>query len=566
MCALASATALIGAAAAPAGPATSGPRPNVVVVMTDDQTVGQLAVMPRTRQLIGEAGATFENSFVTFPLCCPSRASFLTGQYPHNHRVLGNAPPKGGFQSLRTEETLPVWLTRGGYFTGQIGKFMNGYKDSPVGIPPGWSEWHGEKSQDRYYGYQLYENGGPVTYGDPNENPEDPADPESYSTDVYTEKAINFIDAHAPAADPFFLWVSYNAPHSGQPDPPADVPSPCRGNAKPAERHLGSFADEPLPKPPSFNEPDVSDKPRFLRRAEPFDAAGAAAIERFYRCELASLLAVDEGVERIVGALGASGELDNTVLIFTSDNGFFHGEHRIPFGKNEIYEEAIRVPLLIRGPGIPAGTKISELVSNIDLSPTILAAAGARAGIPQDGRSLFPILARPDRERGREILLTGDGWTGIRTARYAYAEHHGRPENRGEKELYDLRRDPNQLRSQNGNRELRDVRRTLAGRLEELGECEGRECRSRPRLKLRRAGEGSCEGRSVTAEVFGPDAEELVRIEFRIRGRTLRTDRSQPWSAQLPRRRLERPGTKLEAVASFLDGRRVTLLRRIRCR
>ena len=561
MCALATATALVVAAVAPAGPLAPPPRPNVVVLMTDDQTLEQMKALPRTQALIGDAGATFPNNFVTFPLCCPSRASFLTGQYPHNNRVLENYPPRGGFQNLNSDETLAVWLSRAGYFTGQIGKLMNGYNTSPVGVPPGWSEWHGEKTENRYYGYQLYENGEPVTYGDPDENPDDPADPESYSTDVYTDKAVDFITARAPIADPFFLWVSYNAPHSGQPDPPPEVHSLCRGNAKPAQRHLGAFADEPLPRPPSFAEADVSDKPRSLRRAEPFDEADAGAIERLYRCELASLLAVDEGVERIVEALAASGELDNTVLVFTSDNGFYHGEHRISFGKNRVYEEAIRVPLLIRGPGIESGTRVEELVANIDLAPTILDYADAQAGVPQDGRSLLPIAAGPERLRGREILIDTNTYKAIRTPRYVYVEHFARADS-GERELYDLRRDPFQLASKHDVDRYDDVRRALADRLDRLRRCDGAECRPRVRLTL---GVESCEPRFVVLEVRGGEAESLVEARFMVHGKGVRRDRGAPFRARLPLRRLGRGKSPVEAEATLIDGRRVTISRRVRC-
>ncbi|MGH2955157.1 MAG: sulfatase family protein, partial [Solirubrobacterales bacterium] len=351
---LAASVALAAAGDAVGGKGKGGKgRPNVVVVMTDDQTLASMEVMPRTRTLIGDAGATFAESFASFPLCCPSRATFLTGRYAHNHKVLNNIPPRGGFDRLRSAETLPVWLGRAGYYTGLIGKYLNGYEQSPVGVPPGWSEFYGQKTQNAYYGFELQEGKQRVRYGDPNENPDDPSDPETYASDVYTDKAVDFIARRSPMAQPFFLWVSYNAPHSGIPDPPPNPPSRCRGNAKPAARHIGAFEGAPLPQPPSFNEADVSDKPPSIRDAPAFDAEVIEAIHNFYRCELESLLAVDEGVQRIVDALAAAGELDRTVVIFTSDNGMFHGEHRLPFGKTLLYEESIRVPLMIRGPGIP---------------------------------------------------------------------------------------------------------------------------------------------------------------------------------------------------------------------
>src|SRR5918996_2490927 len=185
------------AAGGKGGPKGKG-RSNVVVVMTDDQTLASMEVMPRTRTLIGGAGATFANSFASFPLCCPSRATFLTGRYAHNHKVLNNIPPLGGFARLRSAETLPVWLGRAGYYTGLIGKYLNGYEQSPVGVPPGWSEFHGQKTQNAYYGFELQEGKQRVRYGDPDENPNAPAQPETYASDVYTDKAVEFIGRRAP--------------------------------------------------------------------------------------------------------------------------------------------------------------------------------------------------------------------------------------------------------------------------------------------------------------------------------------------------------------------------------
>ena len=462
-----------------AAPAPADP-PNVVVVMTDDQTASAIGVMPRTLSLIGAQGATFEQSFATFPLCCPSRATFLTGQYAHNHRVLNNIPPQGGFDVLRGDETLPVWLQRAGYYTGLIGKYLNGYETSAVGVPPGYSEWHGQKTQNAYYGYDLLEDGQLVRYGDANEDPIDPAAPETYSSDVYTAKAVDFIGRRAPLTQPFFLWVAYNAPHSGIPDPPPGEVDRCRGNVKPAARHVGAFEDAPLPLPPSFNEADISDKPISIRDSQPLTPFQIEAVHDLYRCELESLLAVDEGVERIVGALAATGELDSTLLVFTSDNGMQHGEHRIQFGKNLPYDESLRVPLMIRGPGVPAGVTVRDLAGNVDLAPTILDASGARARLPQDGRSLLPMTRRPGNQSGRELAIEGVRFRGVRTPRYLYV-HWIRGPNTGAIELYDMERDPYQLDNLHRVRSARKVERDLAKRLRAVEHCAGADCRALPR-------------------------------------------------------------------------------------
>ena len=221
--------------------------------------------MKNVKRLLVAQGTSFDNSFASFALCCPSRATFLTGQYAHNHGVLSNKPPYGGYYALDSENTLPVWLKRAGYETIHVGKYLNGYGDlDKHEIPPGWTEWHGAVNNSAYqfYGYTMNENGTLVKYG---------RDPASYQTDVYADKAVEIVRRRAPARKPFFLWVSFLAPHVGGP------PTPGRSalTTLPAPRHIGRFAASPLPTPPSFNEADVSDKPGSIRTRPPLsDAAG----------------------------------------------------------------------------------------------------------------------------------------------------------------------------------------------------------------------------------------------------------------------------------------------------
>ena len=374
-----------GAPPASAGPAKAGSaHPNVLVIETDDQTAASMSVMSNVNSRIVARGATFQNSFVNYSLCCPSRSTFLTGQYEHNHGVLGNSSPDGGFgrfESLHGTNNLAVWLQHSGYYTGLIGKYLNGYSNSPP-VPPGWSEWHGAapRTQD-VYDYTINQNGTPVHYGTRRAD---------FKQDVLTGKAVDFVDRRAPKPNPFFLWLTYTAPHAGGPNPNPQPPANCDGTAKPAPRHAHSFDSEPLLMPPNYNEADVSDKPAEISSRPPLTAADTATITRHYRCRLESLLSVDEGVNSIMDALKATGELSNTYVVFTSDNGFFHGEHRIPGGKLHIYEESIRVPLAIRGPGIPHGGKVRDLAINADLAPTIVDVTGARPRLTMDGRSLDP--------------------------------------------------------------------------------------------------------------------------------------------------------------------------------
>ena len=464
--ALSGALAIAGPGTPPATLGQAGPtqaRPNIVVIETDDQTLESMRVMGSVKSLIGGGGATFVRSFVNYSLCCPSRATFLTGQYMHNHRVLGNDGPNGGFRrfhALHGRNNLAVWLQRAGYYTAMFGRYLNGYTFRPL-VPPGWSEWRAGANQ-KVYGYTLDENGTLVRYG------QDPAD---FKQNVLTGKAVNLIGRRAPRARPFFLWLNYPAPHISEPPNP-NPPYDCRGAATPAPRHAHAFDAEPLPIRPSFNERSVADKPAAIRARARLTATEIADLRRKYRCELESLLSVDQGVAKIVHALRANSELRNTVLIYTSDNGYFHGEHRIPQYKQRIYEESIRVPLLMRGPGIPAGSRIRRLVVNADLAPTIVDLANARAGLRMDGRSLVPVANHPGIERGRQLLIEEPSFAAVRSERYMYAEHRT-----GERELYDLRKDPYELRSRHGASAYASARRRLAARLEKLRGCAGWECR-----------------------------------------------------------------------------------------
>ncbi len=556
-------------------------RPNVVVIMSDDQTLDEMRFMPRTERLIGAAGATFPDSTVNWPLCCPSRATYLTGQYAHNHGVLGNAPPQGGFAQLDTAHTLPVWLQRSGYWTTHIGKFLNGYETSDVGVPPGWSDWHGTKLTYMYYGFKLYEAGQIVTYGSAGEDPDAPAQPETYSTDVFTDKAVQSIAERAPSDQPFFLNVAYLAPHEGGPEG-----GRCGGAAKPAARDAGVLDDEPLPLPPNFNEADVSDKPRDTARLPLLTPEQIDRATTVYRCRAESLLAIDDGVGRIVDELRATGELDNTLVIYTSDNGFFHGEHRLSGGKNQVYEEAVRVPLMMRGPGIPRGVEAGDITTNADLAPTILDAAGARADIPVDGRSLLPFTTDPGRMHGRELLIEqdtpqkpngnprGTEYQAIRTARYKFVRYWD-----DQLELYDLRRDPYELENLKGDPAYGKVKHALSKRLEKLGECSGGSCREKPAMKLRlpkaekpkdgpkcvRAGDFTAK---VTRPGEGASSESLVRVSFTVAGEPGGTVRQSPFKRKLDSRllRAERK-PQIRAEAELIDGRILTLTDRVRiCR
>lgn len=466
-------------------PAPPPRRPNVVMIMTDDQTLQALSKMPRTQRLLAGGGVTFANAFASWPLCAPSRATYLTGQYAWNHRVAGNLAPSGGYTAFvdRQYDTLPVWLQRRGYYTSHIGKYLNGYgRDAPATVPPGWSDWQGSVDPSTYlmWGYTLNDNGTLRTYGE-----RDVEDPALYQTVVYREKAIEQIERAARLRKPLYLTVAGIAPHfEGQP----------RGDSLPPRaepRYRDVFKDEPLPQDPSFNEADTTDKPAFMQAFyTPFDDAATAAITTRYRGELDSLLSVDDSVAAIVGALRRTRQLHNTYVIFTSDNGYFHGEHRIPKTKYWPYDPAARVPLLVRGPGIPRGKTSREMVSNVDLAATIARITGARPSRPLDGRSLLPFARRPARRTSRPQLfnaLRGEGggeggnpanpqrfapgYDAIRTERYLYVEY-----TTGDRELYDLERDPHALQSRALDPAYLRTLQALAGALGERRGCSGPAC------------------------------------------------------------------------------------------
>jgi N-acetylglucosamine-6-sulfatase len=518
------------------------------VLMTDDQTLDSMAVMPKTRALIGGEGTTFTRSFVNYSLCCPSRSTLYTGQYAHNHGVITNTPPLGGFTRLDTTNWLPLWLQAAGYRTMHVGKFLNGYgRDAPPSVPPGFSDWHGtvDPSTYSYYDYTVFENGVPRTY------------PGVYSTDFIATRADELIAAAAPAAQPFFMSVAFVAPHSGQPREADDPP----GIATPAvaPKYANAFASLPLPTPPSFNEADMSDKPLALQARPAITAVRALRMQEAYQQRLESLLSVDDAVESIVSALRGTGELDNTLILFTSDNGFFAGEHRVATGKVLAYEPSIRLPLLMRGPGVPVGATAGQLVTNADLAPTILDAAEAKPGRVEDGRSLLELVGDPGVEWGRELLLEGGNaqgltFTGLRNYRWKYIEHTD-----GEVELYDLERDPYELQSLHPDPAFAGIKALLAARLAILRSCAGRTCRIRPALRLH-VRRRQC--RFVTA-VRGADVGAIELVRFSVRRRSPARDAQAPF-----RRRVKpvgvRPGRRfvVRATVRLDDGRRVTLDRR----
>ena len=447
-------------------------RPNIVVVMTDDQDFRSVAGMRSVRSLLAAHGTKFTNSYATYPLCCPSRATFLTGLYAHNHGVLANDGADGGgyaafLRNTSWDDTLGVRLRRLGYRTSYIGKFLNDYgKEAPREVPPGWDRWVAltHNTQLLQYGYWLNDNGRLIHHG---------SEPRDYQTDVLARTAADVIEGFSRADRPFFLALNPAAPHT---EPDTVVPFGAPRNPRPAPRDWGKYGGVGMPRVPSFNEHDLSDKPAPFRASNPPLTAGQRRhLEKQWRSRMESLLAVDDAVARLVRTLKRTGEMKRTVFVFTSDNGFMLGEHRLK-GKTHFYEESARVPLIVRGPGFPRDAKRTQLVGNIDLAPTFIDLAGGSTR-KMDGVPLTPLARNPHRRERRAIVIEraaaeGRPFHAIRAGSWKYAELRG-----GIHELYDLARDPYELRNLARSRRHRAVLERLDRRLHSLKDCKRSACR-----------------------------------------------------------------------------------------
>ena len=394
-------------------------QPNVVLIVTDDQRWDTLQMMPNVRTLLGDEGVTFENAFVTNALCCPSRASILTGQTTHTHGVWTNAPPYG-IDAFDASDTIATRLQAAGYRTAIVGKYFNNYSRSD-GIAPGWDRWSVEESEEQpqYYNYSMNMNGTMRTWGDRDRD---------YATTVMGRLAASFLWS---TTDPFFLYWAPIAPH--EPATPAPRDKEAGKNIEPA-------------RPANYNEADVSDKPAWLQATPKLGPAARKDVDAFRRRQLVSLKSVDREIGTLVEALESREILDETLIIFMSDNGMSLGEHRWK-GKLVPYDESIRVPLVIRYDPLVAGAdRVEEkLVSNIDIAPTIADLAGVSLDAP-DGTSLQPLLANPNTAWRDDVLIdheahgTVPSYCAVRSKDHLYVLW-----STGEEELYDLDADPMEL-------------------------------------------------------------------------------------------------------------------------
>ncbi|MEA2479604.1 MAG: N-acetylglucosamine-6-sulfatase, partial [Thermoleophilaceae bacterium] len=483
--------------------------------------------MPNVRRLLARRGTTFTNAVDSFPLCCPSRATFITGQYAHNHGVIGNFFPYGWYGMKDRRNILPAWLDKAGYHTALIGKWLNGYgaRDAHGEVPNGFDVWRGllDVSAYDYFNFVMNVDGRLKTWGDADfarklvqfANIEVTANPgglsgvlakleslmgpapyhywgtektKDYSPDVTGKIAEDLVGAEKHAKDPFFIWWAPAAPHR------EDVATTLMGrpgrDPRPAPRYAQKSSAFTLPRPPSFNEADFADKPANMRDHAPvLTQAQIDQLQLDYEGRIGSLLAVDDHVKKLVKILTTTHQLDNTLIVFVSDNGWLQGEHRIPGDKFLPYEESLRVPLIISGPGVPAGKTVAGQVSNIDFAPTLVDAANARAGRTMDGVSLLPTLRGATRAPNPIVeieapspLFEGDvpvntwdrPYKGVRTDRYTYVVYN----EAGDEELYDRSKDPSELASVAADPAYAQVKKMLKADLARLDSCRGAACRA----------------------------------------------------------------------------------------
>jgi arylsulfatase A-like enzyme len=421
----------------------AGARPNIVFVLTDDLSMDLLAHMPAVRKMQAH-GITFDDYFVSDSLCCPSRASIFTGNFPHDTGVYTNAGRRGGigafFAHGDESATFNLALQRAGYRTAMMGKYLNGYLEPgrspipPSEVPLGWNQWDVAGWGYPEFNYPLDVNGRLEHYGHR---------PRAYLTDVLARLGTRFIDHAAAAGGPFFLELATFAPHSPY---------------TPAPRDRGLFPGLHAPRPPSF---DVlpTNAPRWLATRSALTARQLARIDRAFRLRAEAVQGIDDMIAQIKAALARNGLTRNTYLVFSSDNGLHAGEYRLMPGKLTAFDTDIHVPLVIDGPGVPAGASTHAMTENVDLAATFAAIGGT--SLPSDGHSLLALLrgATPTDWRSAVLIehhgpavdpadpdaqsrFSGNPTTyeAMRTKRYLYVEYAD-----GEREFYDLRTDPDEL-------------------------------------------------------------------------------------------------------------------------
>lgn len=509
-----------------------GNKPNIVLIQADDIVRSDIRYMPNVRAFLGKGGTTFTNYHVPYPLCGPARAALLTGQLAHNNQVLANFKSNDGghYQltslpgKLNGRNTLAPWLRKAGYRTGFVGKYLNEYATlNHKEIPAGWDSWMGllDQSTYDYYNYAMNINGKVRYWGDPEyakaqlnlgtitstNSPEsfgelfaafqqafDPWDyfgwqrPQDYTMDVNGKMANTFVQNSVKSRKPFFLYYAPPGPHAEDTNhiqglrPGAPGPDP-----RPPKRYENTFDNVELPRPPAFNEADVSDKAANVSGLPSLSEAQIEKLQDNYRGRLGAVKSIDDQVGKIIRSLKNRRELNNTIVMFTSDNGYLQGEHRLAASKFLPFENSIRVPFMVRGPGIKAGRKVTGTAIDVDITPTILKAAGANSGRLLDGISLLAAAKKKGKLPYRDIPIEAERpvfkfttpltafdlpFYGVKTSRYKYVHWSF-----GDVELYDLKNDPHELENIADNPAMAGTVAKLEAEAARLSKCKGKTCR-----------------------------------------------------------------------------------------
>jgi len=510
-----------------------GNKPNIVLIQADDLVRSDIRFMPNVQKYLTRGGTTFTNYNAPYPLCGPARASLLTGQLAHNNGVLSNFKANdGGYYQLaqapgklNQNNSLGPWMQKAGYRTGFVGKFLNDYGTlDPKEVPPGWNSWQGliDQSTYDYYNFAMNLNGKVKYWGDPdyakqqlklgtlaaNDAPTSFAEflalfheafpvwdyfgtevPADYTMDVNGRMANDFVRNSSSSRKPFFLYYAPPGPHAEDTNHLQGVRPNTAADPRPPKRYAHTFDSTPLPKPPDFNEADVSDKASNVKNQPLLSDAQIENVTNNYRGRLGAARSIDDQVGKIVKTLKQKKELNNTVIIFNSDNGYLQGEHRLAASKFLPFENALRIPLIMRGPGIKANRKVTNPALDVDITPTILAAAKAKAkpGRLFDGISLLASARRTKSLPYRDIPMEAERplfkfstpltqfdlpFYGVKTSKYKYVHWSF-----GEIELYDMKKDPYELENIANDPDMAGVVSSLEKKAAKLSECKGKTCR-----------------------------------------------------------------------------------------
>jgi arylsulfatase A-like enzyme len=453
-------------------------RPNILVITVDDLATIDMPYLPRVRRLMAKGGVAFADALAPTPLCAPSRASLLSGQYAHNHGSLTIRGPSGGYAAFSQQDTIATALQSAGYDTLFTGKYINGYgKDgTELDVPKGWTDWRAtvDPSTYNFFGPKLNINGTVERS-------------KGYTTDVMTAHAQDMIGAKRDGR-PWFAWVNYVAPHVGGPvgegDPKRlypDTPAGTFQTTVPDPKDRGRYRKVRLPlKPSSFPDGDPTVPAHAPANAHRFDALQQRALDTVYQRRIEAARGLDRAVAKLFRTLRRTGQLDRTLVVFYSDNGYAIGPHNMN-GKRFHYDESLRVPLYMRGPGLPKGVEVHTAVTVPDLTATILAAADVDPPRPLDGVDVLPWVGAPAQVRVVPIAawsaaksaphIARQVYAGVRVGGWTYVEYR-----RGGAELYDRTRDPFEMYNLAGDPAYDDLRASLSSLTERYRDCEADTC------------------------------------------------------------------------------------------